>query len=369
MPDRRRARAPPRRRPRRRLLRPADGVRGPQQDADLPGGDLRPGRVGHDLRGRGRGARDRQRHLYGLGAGVWTRDGTRAPTVRPRIQAGRVWTNCYHAYPAHAAFGGYKQSGIGRETHKMMLDHYQQTKNRTRPINPIKNRGGPVMATMRGRRPRIRQSPVDRRVPIPSRGRGEIRVAIGERRLPCTDLHAAEGDWLVKPNPPFIPGHEGSASRRSAGRAAYEGRRPGRRALALHRLRPLQHCLGGWETLCVGSSAPAIRFNGGFADLSSPPIRTSSGICRATSRSSRWRRSCVRASRSMGAEGPRTKPGDWVVISRRRRARPSGRAICWARWGSMSPRWTSPRTSSRWPASRRDADGQCAGGGSTDPAR
>jgi aldehyde dehydrogenase len=67
--------------------------------------------------------------LYGLGAGVWTRDGTRAYRMGRGIKAGRVWTNCYHAYPAHAAFGGYKQSGIGRENHKMMLDHYQQTKN------------------------------------------------------------------------------------------------------------------------------------------------------------------------------------------------------------------------------------------------
>jgi len=67
--------------------------------------------------------------LYGLGAGVWTRDGTRAYRMGRAIQAGRVWTNCYHAYPAHAAFGGYKQSGIGRENHRMMLDHYQQTKN------------------------------------------------------------------------------------------------------------------------------------------------------------------------------------------------------------------------------------------------
>jgi len=67
--------------------------------------------------------------LYGLGAGVWTRDLSRAFRAGKEIQAGRVWTNCYHAYPAHAAFGGYKQSGIGRETHKMMLDHYQQTKN------------------------------------------------------------------------------------------------------------------------------------------------------------------------------------------------------------------------------------------------
>jgi len=67
--------------------------------------------------------------LYGLGAGVWTRNGTRAYRFGREIQAGRVWTNCFHLYPAHAAFGGYKQSGIGRETHKMMLDHYQQTKN------------------------------------------------------------------------------------------------------------------------------------------------------------------------------------------------------------------------------------------------
>ncbi|MDO9299102.1 aldehyde dehydrogenase [Bradyrhizobium sp.] len=66
---------------------------------------------------------------YGLGAGVWTRDANRAYRFGRAIQAGRVWTNCYHAYPAHAAFGGYKQSGIGRENHKMMLDHYQQTKN------------------------------------------------------------------------------------------------------------------------------------------------------------------------------------------------------------------------------------------------
>lgn len=67
--------------------------------------------------------------LYGLGAGVWSRDGNRAFRMGRGIQAGRVWTNCYHQYPAHAAFGGYKQSGIGRENHKMMLDHYQQTKN------------------------------------------------------------------------------------------------------------------------------------------------------------------------------------------------------------------------------------------------
>jgi aldehyde dehydrogenase len=67
--------------------------------------------------------------LYGLGAGVWTRDGNTAYRFGRGIKAGRVWTNCYHAYPAHAAFGGYKKSGIGRETHKMMLDHYQQTKN------------------------------------------------------------------------------------------------------------------------------------------------------------------------------------------------------------------------------------------------
>jgi len=66
---------------------------------------------------------------YGLGAGVWSRDGNVAYRMGRAIKAGRVWTNCYHAYPAHATFGGYKESGIGRETHKMMLDHYQQTKN------------------------------------------------------------------------------------------------------------------------------------------------------------------------------------------------------------------------------------------------
>lgn len=65
---------------------------------------------------------------FGLGAGVWSRNGSLAYKMGRGIQAGRVWTNCYHAYPAHAAFGGYKLSGIGRETHKMMLEHYQQTK-------------------------------------------------------------------------------------------------------------------------------------------------------------------------------------------------------------------------------------------------
>lgn len=67
--------------------------------------------------------------LYGLGAGVWTRDTHQAYQISRQVQAGRVWVNCYHLYPAHAPFGGYKKSGIGRETHKMMLDHYRQTKN------------------------------------------------------------------------------------------------------------------------------------------------------------------------------------------------------------------------------------------------
>ncbi|MFT3673466.1 aldehyde dehydrogenase [Aestuariivirga sp.] len=76
--------------------------------------------------------------LYGLGAGVWSRNGNTCYRFGRAIQAGRVWTNCYHAYPAHAAFGGYKQSGIGRETHKMMLDHYQQTKNMLVSYSPKK---------------------------------------------------------------------------------------------------------------------------------------------------------------------------------------------------------------------------------------
>ena len=76
--------------------------------------------------------------LYGLGAGVWARDASTAFRMGRGIQAGRVWTNCYHAYPAHAAFGGYKQSGIGRENHKMMLDHYQQTKNLLVSYSPDK---------------------------------------------------------------------------------------------------------------------------------------------------------------------------------------------------------------------------------------
>jgi aldehyde dehydrogenase len=76
--------------------------------------------------------------LYGLGAGLWSRDANRCYRLGRGIQAGRVWVNCYHAYPAHAAFGGYKQSGIGRETHAMMLDHYQQTKNLLVSYSPKK---------------------------------------------------------------------------------------------------------------------------------------------------------------------------------------------------------------------------------------
>ena len=76
--------------------------------------------------------------LYGLGAGLWTRDVNRCHRLGRGIQAGRVWINCYNAYPAHAAFGGYKQSGIGRETHSMMLDHYQQTKNLLVSYSPKK---------------------------------------------------------------------------------------------------------------------------------------------------------------------------------------------------------------------------------------
>ena len=76
--------------------------------------------------------------LYGLGAGVWSRDTNIAYRAGRDIQAGRVWTNSYHTYPAHAAFGGYKSSGIGRENHLMMLDHYQQTKNMLVSYNPNK---------------------------------------------------------------------------------------------------------------------------------------------------------------------------------------------------------------------------------------
>ncbi len=76
--------------------------------------------------------------LYGLGAGIWSRDANRLYRFGRGIEAGRVWTNCYHAYPAHAAFGGYKQSGIGRENHKEMLNHYQQTKNMLVSYSPKK---------------------------------------------------------------------------------------------------------------------------------------------------------------------------------------------------------------------------------------
>ena len=104
--------------------------RGHNRMRDLPGGDLRTGRLGDVVRQDFDDAISIANDtLYGLGAGVWTRDTNTAYRAGRAIEAGRVWTNCYHLYPAHAAFGGYKQSGIGRENHKMMLEHYQQTKN------------------------------------------------------------------------------------------------------------------------------------------------------------------------------------------------------------------------------------------------
>ena len=126
-------------RPRGRLLRRADRVQGRQQacgssrrrssarSCPSPPSTTRPRRceIANDT-------------LYGLGAGLWTRDVGAAYRIGRGIQAGRVWTNCYHLYPAHAAFGGYKSSGIGRENHKMMLDHYQQTKNLLVSYSPDK---------------------------------------------------------------------------------------------------------------------------------------------------------------------------------------------------------------------------------------
>ena len=98
-------------------------------DARVPGGNLRPGGRRHHLQDEAEALAIANDTEYGLGAGLWTRDINRAYRMGRGIKAGRVWTNCYHLYPAHAAFGGYKKSGVGRETHKMMLDHYQQTKN------------------------------------------------------------------------------------------------------------------------------------------------------------------------------------------------------------------------------------------------
>ena len=109
--------------------------------------------------------------LYGLGAGVWSRDGNTAYRAGRDIKAGRVWTNCYHAYPAHAAFGGYKQSGIGRENHKMMLDHYQQTKNL---LVVLQQQGAGLLLMARCARARCARSP--------TRGRRPAGEAAGQAR-------------------------------------------------------------------------------------------------------------------------------------------------------------------------------------------
>ena len=115
---------------RRWLLYPAYPVQGPQQDAHLPGGDLLvPFWLSRHSRMKPRPWPSPTTHPM-----AWAQGSGRGMAARPTVwgvpsRAGRVWTNCYHAYPAHATFGGYKESGIGRETHKVMLDHYQQTKN------------------------------------------------------------------------------------------------------------------------------------------------------------------------------------------------------------------------------------------------
>ena len=128
-----------RRRSRGRLLRQADGVQGPQQDAHLPGGDLRPGGFGDDLQGRRRGARRSPTTRSMASAPA---SGAATPTAATASAAPSRRAACGPTattpIPAHAAFGGYKQSGIGRENHKMMLDHYQQTKNMLVSYSPKK---------------------------------------------------------------------------------------------------------------------------------------------------------------------------------------------------------------------------------------
>ena len=127
--------------------------------------------------------------LYGLGAGVWSRDANRCYRFGRAIQAGRVWTNCYHAYPAHAAFGGYKQSGVGRENHKMMLDHYQQTKNMLVSYSPRSSASSDRVPLSHGRRVGVRVRA--KRAPRgPSSGRlpsatFSLREKGTRRRLPC----------------------------------------------------------------------------------------------------------------------------------------------------------------------------------------
>lgn len=116
------------RRTERRLLPRTDDFVWSEQYARVPGGDFGPVLAVTTFKTIEEALELANDTQYGLGAGVWSRNGNLAYKMGRGIQAGRVWTNCYHAYPAHAAFGGYKQSGIGRETHKMMLEHYQQTK-------------------------------------------------------------------------------------------------------------------------------------------------------------------------------------------------------------------------------------------------
>ena len=194
--------------------------------------------------------------MYGLGAGVWSRDANRCYRMGRGIEAGRVWVNNYHAYPAHAAFGGYKQSGIGRENHKMMLDHYQQGEekmSKTMKAAVVREFGAPL---------RIEE------VPVPEVEPGMIQVAIQASGVCHTDLHAAEGDWPVKPKPPFIPGHEGVGFVSAVGKGVThvkEGDRVGVPWLYTA-CGHCRHCLGGWETLCESQQNTGYSVNGGFAD-------------------------------------------------------------------------------------------------------
>ena len=171
--------------------------------------------------------------MYGLGAGVWTRDTSKAFRMGRAIKAGRVWTNCYHLYPAHAAFGGYKVSGVGRENHRMMLDHYSQTSACSSPTTP--SRWGSSRRWARTRHPRSsppRPRSRSSRACVPSTVRScSSSRGLLRRQLPDV---LPEGELLLGPNDLLLGDVGGcpstsTRSERAAAAATIPARRRARR--------------------------------------------------------------------------------------------------------------------------------------------
>ena len=280
---------------------------------------------------------------------MWSRDGNTAYRAGRDIKAGRVWTNCYHAYPAHAAFGGYKQSGIGRENHKMMLDHYQQTKNllvsycRQGPgillirdqshlhLNPFHDWNETMTQTIDT--PATSDTSTDTMraavvtefgaplevsdLELPTPGYGEALVKLETSGVCHTDLHAAHGDWPVKPQPPFIPGHEGYGTVVALGEGVDDlkvGDKVGN-AWLWSACGSCEYCRTGWETLCESQQNGGYSVNGSFGSYMLVNAAYAARIPDGVDPLEVAPILCAGVTVYKGLKVTDTRPGQWVAIS------------------------------------------------------